>query len=224
MLKPILHDKTDILFIPLNPGEESSRLGHYFAANDVFWKSIQIAGFFKSGICLSEYTNGKGKKDYKVLIDDNYADEVVFRTNKKNYNSFFFGVHDLAHDIVDSKSTNVKVTSQHINHMRNQLKKLNPKFAIIMSREVKDKLMVPMRERWNSEFNRDEYNRWSVARKDFRKIKEKMKEDWGPWGRVINDLDTYFFCIPFPSTQFGSRNQHFDFWCTAFQHIKALND
>lgn len=214
MLKPITNDelKTDILFIPLNPAEESSHQGHYFAANEIFWKSLKEAQLINTHYTKIGYKNLKGKDAFLIKIEGRYVDTVVFKESSKNYNNLVFSISDLASDIVCSDSLKVRVTNKHIQDLLQLLKEKSPKYAVLMHAKVKDKFLFSFRNDVINKFNEDEFEKWSDKRIGFNRINPKLGIDWGPFGKVIFGLDTSFFCIPFPSTQHSTLEQNILYW------------
>lgn len=222
MLSPIVNNNTDILFIPLNPSKESSRLGHFFAANELFWATMHTAGFFKASIFLKQYANEERIKKYLVLIQNQYADEVIFKTHTKNFRDNIYSIHDLVPDFVSSNSNDVKISSYHILNIFQVIKELNPRFVIIMHEMVKKRLLVSSRDNSKLDFNNQEYQKWATSRKEFHQIKQQLSDDWGAWGKVFSTLNAFFFCVPFPSTQCASRNEHTLFWEAIMKDIKSV--
>lgn len=214
MLKPITNDnlKTDILFIPLNPAEESSDQGHYFVANIIFWTSLKKSELIKTNLTRIGYTNKKDKNSFLIKIEGRFADVVVFKESSKNYNNLVFSINDLATDIVCSNSPKVKITPKHIQDMLKLLKELNPKFAVIMHRKVRDEFLFGFRKDLLNSFVEKEFEKWIEKRIEFNKINTRLTLDWGPFGKVISGLNTSFFCIPFPSTQNGTPEQNILYW------------
>ena len=88
----ILHPIMDILFVALNPPETSNLNGHYFSRNLSFWNLLYNAGLITQPV-KSKFT----------------GDDEVFRENKINCNKAIFGITDLCHDLVETKSSKVKV-------------------------------------------------------------------------------------------------------------------
>ena len=91
-LVEVLHPKMDILFVALNPPVNSNNNGHYFSNNLSFWNLM-----YKSGLIIRAVTG-------KLTGDDE-----VFRCNALNYNKAVFGITDLVHDVVETKSHKVKI-------------------------------------------------------------------------------------------------------------------
>ena len=212
MLKPIINKKTDILFIPLNPSEESSKQGHYFAANEVFWNSLKLSNLIKANLTKIGFINLKNKNSFIIKIENQFADLVVFKQSKKNYRGLVFSINDLASDIICSVSQKVNISYQHIQNTLKVLKDLNPKFAIIMHRKVRDDFIFKLRKDLINKFREKEFEKWADKRNEFNKINSHLNPDWGPFGKVITGLNTSFFCIPFPSTQNGSFEQNISYW------------
>lgn len=214
MLHPITNEdkKTDILFIPLNPSEESSAQGHYFAANEIFWFSLKKSGLIKTNLTRVGFKNRKGKDDFLIKIEGRYADTVIFKESSKNYNNFIFSINDLAPDVVCSKGEKVIITNKHILDMYELIKKLNPNIAVVMHRKVRDEFLFSFRNDIFKRFNVTEFQNWAENRNKFKEINSQLKLEWGPFGKVIPGLETTFFCIPFPSTQNGTPEQNIQYW------------
>ncbi len=93
-LVEILHPKMDILFLALNPPEASNNNAHYFSNNMSFWNLLFNAGLITKTVC-SPLT----------------GDDEVFRDNAINLKKSIYGVTDLCHDVVETNSKFVTVST-----------------------------------------------------------------------------------------------------------------
>jgi G:T/U-mismatch repair DNA glycosylase len=118
-LQEILHPKMDILFVALNPPETSNMNGHYFSRNMSFWNLLFNAGLITQ----------------KVLLPIS-GDTEVFLNNKINYKKSVFGITDLVHDKVETKSRKVKPTRSNIERILSILKSKKVKILCLVHAEV----------------------------------------------------------------------------------------
>tara|TARA_B100000131_G_C17797626_1_gene484060 strand:- start:36 stop:605 length:570 start_codon:yes stop_codon:yes gene_type:complete len=128
-LKPFIRKNLDILFIALNPPEESNKKGHYFSVKQSLWNQL-----YKSGL-ISE------------IVDKEIADEQVFGSNKLNYNNWQYGIIDLVPDIVKTDGAKVKPTDDHVKKLIENICYYKPKIALIIEYKVRDKIYkkgIPM--------------------------------------------------------------------------------
>jgi hypothetical protein len=96
-LTEILHSRMNILFVALNPPEKSNSNGHYFSGSLSFWNLL-----FNSGLITNRVKSPLT------------GDDEVFRNNIINFKSAVFGITDLCHDILETKSSKVKVSSERV--------------------------------------------------------------------------------------------------------------
>ena len=153
-LKPFVRKNLDILFIALNPPEISNKKGHYFSVKQSLWNQL-----YESGL-ISE------------MVDKEIADEQVFGSNKLNYNSWQYGVIDLAPDIIETVGAKVKPTDDHVKKLIENICYYKPKIALIIQNRVRDKI-----------------------------CKENIPMNTGLIGRILEEdygCNTEFFLIPFP--------------------------
>jgi hypothetical protein len=123
-LRPFLRRPLDVLFIALNPPQQSNLNGHYFS--------------------------GKRSRLFKLLaasrlitreIPRACADEIVFGSTEINYARSSFGVVDLVDDLVETNSTRVRVTPAHVARLINRVREIHPRFACVIHSKVRDGLM-----------------------------------------------------------------------------------
>lgn len=224
MLKPILNEdkKIDILFIPLNPAEESSEQGHYFAANEIFWPSLKESKLINAHFTRVGYENKKGKNSFLFKIENRFADTVIFKESLKNLNNLVFSICDLAPDVVGSKGAKVIITQKHVKDMFDLISRLIPKIAVVMHARVRDEFLFSFRNDVFKKFNEEEFQNWTEHRNKFKEINPQLTLDWGPFGKVIPGIETTFFCIPFPSTQNGTLEQNVQYWKSCKEFIDEM--
>jgi len=121
-LEPILYDKMDILFIPLNPPKKSTKNKHYFSRTEVFWKILSDHGLITK----------------EIWKDGNYttADDIVFHGNSRNFQHSIFGIHDLMPDKLESNSKKVKPELSPVNKILSVVKKRKIKVVCLMHSKV----------------------------------------------------------------------------------------
>jgi G:T/U-mismatch repair DNA glycosylase len=118
-LKEILHARMDILFVALNPPDTSNRNGHYFSYNLSFWNLLRESGLIT-------------KKVKSKLT----GDDEVFRDNKINFNQSIFGITDLVHDLVETKSSKVKTDVQRVHRILQVVNTRQVKLLCLMHSRV----------------------------------------------------------------------------------------
>ena len=122
-LKPFLRRGLDVLFIALNPPEQSNSNGHYFSGENSRFYKLLAAG----GLITQEMPQGR-------------ADEIVFGTTEVNYAGASFGVVDLVDDLVQTNSGRVRVTPDHVVRLINRVRDHEPRFACVLHSKVRDAL------------------------------------------------------------------------------------
>ena len=122
-LMPFLRPPLEVLFIALNPPQQSNSTGHYFSG--------KTSGFFKllaaSGLITREIPQAR-------------ADGMVFGSTEINYLGSSFGVVDLVDDLVETNSTSVRVTSDHVTRLIGRILEVRPRFACVIHSKVRDGL------------------------------------------------------------------------------------
>lgn len=122
-LIPFLRKNLDILFVGLNPAKGSSENGHYFSVNQAFWNQL-----YESGLIT------------KRVVKSN-ADELIFGSNKFNYNNWGFGITDLITEIAESDSTKIRPKQTDLIRLENVIKDYKPKVAILLHSKVLKKFV-----------------------------------------------------------------------------------
>jgi G:T/U-mismatch repair DNA glycosylase len=118
-LKPYLRTDLDVLFIGLNPPEQSNSNGHYFSGKQSrFFELLAASGLITRRIPRA------------------CADETVFGTTEINYKGASFGVVDLVSGLVETKSEKVSVTREVIDHLVSQVRYVSPRFACVIHAKV----------------------------------------------------------------------------------------
>jgi len=122
-LRPFLRPRLDVLFIALNPPQQSNSNGHYFSGKSSrFFKLLAASGLIARDIPLAR------------------ADEVVFGTTEINYAGSSFGVVDLVDDFIETDSTYVRVTPHHVACLLDRVREFEPRFACVIHAKVRDGL------------------------------------------------------------------------------------
>lgn len=120
-LNEILHPNMDILFLALNPPEKSNNNGHYFSNNLSFWNLMLNSGLITKSV-KSKLT----------------GDDEVFRSNKINFQNKIYGITDLCHDVVQTKSSGVFVDKKRIERIITILETHDVKILCIVHSKVGD--------------------------------------------------------------------------------------
>ncbi len=136
-LKPFLRTNLDVLFIALNPAEQSNSNGHYFS--------------------------GKGSRFFKLLAESGLitreipkvrADEQVFGTTEINYKRASFGVIDLVPGVVETNGGRVRAKAEHVVCLTSEIRNYAPRFACVIHSSVRSSLtrygdlVRPLEYRW----------------------------------------------------------------------------
>src|SRR5262252_1159061 len=104
-LKPFTRHGLDVLFVALNPPEQSNSNGHYFSGDrSAFFKLLQHSGLITKP------------------VDKAFADEKVFGSTGINYLNASFGVIDLVEDVVETDSGEVPVTADDVNRLLRRIR------------------------------------------------------------------------------------------------------
>ncbi|NLX03467.1 MAG: hypothetical protein GXY40_13220 [Syntrophomonadaceae bacterium] len=116
-----LREGLDVLFVALNPPQQSNNNGHYFSGrNSRFFQQL-----FKSGLITEN-------------LDKLIADELVFGGTKYNYKNKLFGVIDLKPRTEETNSNRVKVKREDVMLMLDRIRRYRPKIVCIIHSEVKN--------------------------------------------------------------------------------------
>jgi len=138
-LNPYLHPDLDVLFIALNPPDQSNSNGHWFSGRQSRFFELLV----RSGLITQR-------------IDRACADVTVFGTNKINCNGASFGVVDLV-SVVETNSGRVKVKKENVAKLVSQIRSRSPRFACV----IHSKVMRSLNR--HGGFDRPlKYGRWSV--------------------------------------------------------------
>lgn len=122
ILTPFERPDLDILFVGLNPAEESNRNGHYFSVKSSLWEQLAIAGLITEPLHFDERWRT--------------ADRVVFGSTKINYRGWSYGVTDLLPDVVNSDSSAVSPKWHHGEELIRRVALLKPRMAIVLHAKV----------------------------------------------------------------------------------------
>lgn len=118
-----LRPHLDVLFVGLNPPEQSNSNGHYFSGGGSRFFDL----LHKSGL-LTE------------VVPKATADEIVFGSTAVNYGSKAFGVVDLVRDVVQTNSGKVRTTQLHVDALLKDIRKYEPRFCCVIHYKPRDAL------------------------------------------------------------------------------------
>jgi hypothetical protein len=111
----------DLLFIALNPPNQSNSNGHYFSSKQsLFYKQLYLSGLIRTE------------------IDKMIADDLVFGSNKINYKGMHYSVVDLIPLLVETDSSKVKATKEDVKLLINRIKENKPRVVCIIHSKVKN--------------------------------------------------------------------------------------
>lgn len=105
-------------------------------------------------------------------VDKSYADEIVFGTNMANRNSWNYGIVDIIHTVSDRDSTDIKPSKNDYEWLKENILLFKPRVACIIHSKVMkciDKFTL-----------------------------ETLDIHHGCMGKLLNEVNTTFFYIPFP--------------------------
>lgn len=123
-LHPFLRPHLDVLFVALNPPEQSNSNGHYFSGTGSrFFQLLHQSGLIT-----------------KAVPKEN-ADEIVFGSTVVNHAGKEFGVVDLITGVVRTDSRKVRPTKQHVDALLKHIRDLDPRFVCIIHSKVRDALV-----------------------------------------------------------------------------------
>ncbi|HME55371.1 MAG TPA: uracil-DNA glycosylase family protein [Candidatus Lokiarchaeia archaeon] len=127
-LTPYFEGHLEILFVPLNPAEESNAEMHYFSGKEgqAFWDLLHP--------CLID-------KHIEKRLGNVYADDIVFGGTSINHNHWRYGIHDLMCNLVNSKSEEVTVEDPYCEYLVDQVKVKCPDVVVLFGNDVQDALL-----------------------------------------------------------------------------------
>lgn len=120
-LKPFIRRNLDILFVGLNPPQQSNSNGHYFSGKQSRFFHL----LFKSGLITAN-------------INKLIADERIFGQNDLNFFRSDFGVIDLVPDLVETDSNRVKPNMTHLTKLIDTIIEFEPRIVCIIHSKVRD--------------------------------------------------------------------------------------
>ncbi len=118
MLYPFVRHGLDVLFVGLNPANQSSNKGHYFSTNPAFWNQL-----FDSGLITRP-------------VNMNVADDQVFGSTSINANHWEFGITDLVNFHAESNSTKVNPTTENCIELMQTIIEFEPKIVVLLHSKV----------------------------------------------------------------------------------------
>lgn len=114
-----LRRNLDILFIALNPPEQSNNNGHYFSGNQsTFFKQLYLSGLINEE------------------LDKTVADKLVFGENKSNYKNKSYGIIDLVPKLAETNGGLVQVKNEDVALMIERIIKFKPKIVCILHSKI----------------------------------------------------------------------------------------
>lgn len=123
-LRPFLRPHLDVLFVALNPPEQSNANGHYFSGTGSrFFQLLHGSGLITKAIPKAN------------------ADEIVFGSTAVNHSGKEFGVVDLVTNVVQTDSRKVRPTQQHVGALLEHIRELDPRYVCIIHSKVRDALV-----------------------------------------------------------------------------------
>jgi G:T/U-mismatch repair DNA glycosylase len=115
-----LRPNLDLLFVALNPPNQSNINGHYFSGKQsLFYKQL-----YQSGLITTE-------------VDKMTADDLVFGSNKVTYKGMQFGIVDLIPHTVETDSSKVNVTKEDVKALVKRIYENSPRVVCVIHSKVK---------------------------------------------------------------------------------------
>ncbi len=189
-LHPIYDGHREILEVPLNPAFESNENGHYFSG-----EKSQYHWDLWSG-------SGLITKEVKIWEKCVYADDLVFRGNSINYQGWHYGIHDLAKEYVESKSSEVPVEPSDCACLAQVIKDEKPDVVVLLGKRVQ-KIFL-------------RYLGYS----------KRHPANFGEVGKLIADYPTNFFLLAFPSERRDDRiprEAKIDAWIKIREYLEKIH-
>jgi len=123
-LRSFLRPHLDVLFVALNPPEQSNSNGHYFSgAGSRFFLLLHESGLIVRAVTKT------------------HADEIVFGSTSVNHSGMEFGVVDLVPDVVQTDSGKVRPTKEHVDALLMNIRHFGPRIVCIIHAKVRDALV-----------------------------------------------------------------------------------
>jgi hypothetical protein len=127
-LVPYLRHNLDVLYVGLNPPEQSNDNHHYFSGNQSRFFHL----LYLSGLIVRP-------------VDKARADEIVFGGNSINFRGAQYGVVDLVRYHVQTDSRRMRPTSKHVDALLADIRHFNP--ALVCSApsylDTVDRIIMP---------------------------------------------------------------------------------
>lgn len=118
-----LRPNLDLLFVALNPPNQSNSNGHFFSGKQsLFYKQL-----YQSGLIIT-------------VVDKSVADDLVFGSNRINYKGMQFGVVDLIPQLVETNSRKVKFTKDDVHQLIDKIRENEPRIVCIIHSKVKNEI------------------------------------------------------------------------------------
>ncbi len=119
-LKPYLRTGLDVLFVALNPSEQSNDNGHYFSGKQSrFFRLLELSGLINHG------------------VDKLEADDRVFGANDINYLGAQYGVIDLVEERVETDSGKIKPGAEHVARLTQRILQYKPRYVCAIHGKIK---------------------------------------------------------------------------------------
>lgn len=170
----------DIVFVALNPTEEANKQRAVFCTHVTFWNILLKAGL------ITHIPETDGDAPYK-----NCASEIF---EQGLHSKFKIGFADLVEDCLEKKSSNVKVSNEHVERLIERLNPAKPKKIVLLGNKV----------------SRSFTGKFPHLKQEWKSLSESNKRiDW-EGKRIINygrlgliEIDNQMvevFVMPFPET------------------------
>lgn len=122
-LKPFLRPNLDVLFVALNPPEQSNANGHYFSGKGSRFFHL----LYLSGLLISD-------------VPKNAADDMVFGSTAVTVGGLEFGVVDLMEEVVETSSARVRPERLHVDGLVSRVRTFDPRYVCVIHSKVRDAL------------------------------------------------------------------------------------
>jgi len=122
-LRPFLRPGLDVLFVALNAPAQSNANHHWFSGKQSRFYDLLYGG----GLLVRQ-------------VPKNDGDEIVFGSNDANYRGAQYGVVDLVDDVVETQSSTVKASRDHVNGLIKKIRDNEPRFVCVIHSKVREAL------------------------------------------------------------------------------------
>lgn len=119
-LRPFLRPGLDVLFVALNAPAQSNANNHWFSGEQSRFYDLLYGG----GLLIRH-------------VPKSHGDDVVFGSHDANYRGAQYGVVDLVDDVVETQSSSVRASRDHVNALIKKIRDNEPRFVCVIHSKVR---------------------------------------------------------------------------------------